>query len=140
MSQKLQNEETIKKLKENNGDLTELTSKELEILLKYSPEVIKAIIKMGEVGSKSQDKVYSAIDNAIDTFSEQLKDPNLSEEARDKLNDRIERMVEKVYQKDSEFKKWMFASLWVGVGGAALAVAGKNPEVRKAALKLLNKG
>ncbi|MDW7614822.1 hypothetical protein SC499_08775 [Peribacillus simplex] len=47
-------------------------------------------------------------------------------------------MVEKAYQKDSEFKRWIFAPLWLGVGGAALAL--KNPEMRKAALKLLTKG
>jgi hypothetical protein len=140
MSGKVEIDKTLKKLKENNYELTELTSTELETLLKYSPEVIKAINNMGEVGSKSQEKVYSAIDKAIETFSEQLKDPSLSEEARDKLNDRIERMVEKSYQKDSEFKRWMVASLWVGVGGAALTLAGKNPQMRKAALKLLTKG
>ncbi|MDM5296368.1 hypothetical protein QUF81_25120 [Peribacillus simplex] len=47
-------------------------------------------------------------------------------------------MVEKAYQKDSEFKRWIFAPLWLGVGGAALAL--KNPEMRKAALKVLTKG
>nr|WP_144925597.1 hypothetical protein [Paenibacillus bovis] len=140
MSEKVIIDETLIKLKENNYDLSELTSTELETLLKYSPEIIKAINNMGEVGSKSQEKVYSTIDKAIEIFSEQLKDPNLSEEARDKLNDRIERMVEKSYQKDSEFKKWMVASVWVGVGGTALALAGKKPEIRKSALKLLTKG
>ncbi|MBU8791363.1 hypothetical protein [Oceanobacillus caeni] len=140
MSEKVIIDETLIKLKENNYDLSELTSTELETLLKYSPEIIKAINNMGEVGSKSQEKVYSTIDKAIEIFSEQLKDPNLSEEARDKLNDRIERMVEKSYQKDSEFKRWMVASVWVGVGGTALALAGKNPEIRKSALKLLTKG
>ena len=140
MSEKVMIDKTLIKLKENNYDLTELTSTELETLLKYSPEIIKAINNMGEVGSKSQEKVYSTIDKAIEIFSDQLKDPSLSEEARDKLNDRIERMVEKSYQKDSEFKKWMVASVWVGVGGAALTLAGKNPEMRKAALKLLTKG
>ena len=94
---------------------------------------------MGELGLKSQEKVYSTIDKAIEIFSEQLKDPSLSEEARDKLNDRIERMVDKSFQKDSEFKRWMVASVWVGVGGAAFALA-KNPEMRKSALKLLTKG
>ncbi|SDQ81080.1 hypothetical protein [Virgibacillus salinus] len=140
MSEKVEIDKPLIKLKENNYDLTELTSTELETLLKYFPEIIKAINNMGEVGSKSQEKVYSTIDKAIEIFSEQLKDPSLSEEARDKLNDRIERMVEKSYQKDSEFKRWMVASVWVGVGGATLALAGKNPEMRKAALKLLTKG
>ncbi|CDO04296.1 hypothetical protein BN988_02850 [Oceanobacillus picturae] len=138
MSEKVEIDENLIKLKENNYDLTELTSTELEILLKYSPEIIKAIINMGEVGSKSQEKVYSTIDKAIEIFSNQLKDSSLSEEARDKLNDRIERMVEKSYQKDTEFKRWMVASVWVGVGGAALTLA-KNPEMRKAALKLISK-
>lgn len=140
MSEEVEIDKTLIKLKENNYDLTELTSTELETLLRYSPEIIKAINNMGEVGSKSQEKVYSTIDKAIEIFSDQLKDPSLSEEARDKLNERIERMVEKSYQKDSEFKRWMVASVWVGVGGAALALAGKNPEMRKAALKLLTKG
>lgn len=139
MSEKVEIDKTLIKLKENNYDLTGLTSTELETLLKYSPEIIKAINNMGEVGSKSQEKVYSTIDKAIEIFSEQLKDLSLSEEARDKLNDRIERMVEKSYQKDSEFKRWMVASVWVGVGGAALAFA-KNPEMRKSALKLITKG
>ena len=140
MSEKVEVDKALVKVKENNYDLTKLSSTELEILLKYSPEIIDAITKMGEVSSKSQEKVYSTIDKAIEVFSEQLKDPNLSVEARDKLNDRIERMVEKSYQKDSEHKNWLVASVWVGVGGAALTLAGKNPEMRKAALKLISKG
>lgn len=139
MSEAVEVANALVKVKENNYDLTKLSSTELEILLKYSPRIIDAITKMGEVSSKSQEKVYSTIDKAIEIFSEQLKDPNLSQEARDKLNDRIERMVEKSYQKDSEHKKWLVASVWVGVGGAALTLAGKNPEMRKAALKLISK-
>ncbi|WP_233713289.1 hypothetical protein [Lederbergia citri] len=91
------------------------------------------------MGLKSQEKVFSIIDRAIEIFSEQIKDPNLTQEARDNLNDRIERMVDKAIQTDSGFKKWMVGLVWVGVGGGALALAGTNPEVRKAALKLLNK-
>lgn len=34
----------------------------------------------------------------------------------------------------------MVASVWVGVGGAALALAGKKPDLRKVALKILTKG
>ncbi len=139
MSETVEIDKALTKLKENNYDLTDLTTTELEILLEYSPEIIKAINKMGELGLKSQEKVYSTIDKAIEIFSEQLKDPSLSEEARDKLNDRIERMVDKSFQKDSEFKRWMVASVWVGVGGAAFTLA-KNPEMRKSALKLLTKG
>lgn len=139
MSETVEIDKTLIKLKENNYDLTELTSEELEVLSKYSPEIIKAINNMGQLGLKSQEKVYGTIDKAIEIFSEQLTNPNLSEEARDKLNDRIERMVEKSFQKDSEFKRWMVASVWVGVGGATLALA-KNPEIRKSALKLLTKG
>lgn len=133
-------DKSLIKLKENNFDLTELNPLELETLLKYSPEIIKAISKIGELGLKSQEKVFKTIDKAIDIFAEQLNDPNLSDEARDKINERIERMVDKSIQKDSEFKKWMFASVWAGVGGVALVLAGKNPEMRKAALKLLTKG
>lgn len=140
MSEEVEVDKALIKLKEHNYDLNELTSAEYETLVENHPEIIKAITKMGELGSKSQEKVYSTIDKAIEIFSEQLTDPNLSEEARDKLNDRIERMVEKSYQKDSEFKKWMVASVWIGVGGAALALSGKNPEIRKSALKLLTKG
>lgn len=132
-------DKSLIKLKENNFDLTELNPLELEILLKYSPEIIKAISKIGELGLKSQEKVFKTIDKAIDIFAEQLNDPNLSEEARDKINERIERMIDKSIQKDSEFKKWMFASVWAGVGGVALVLAGKNPEMRKAAVKLLTK-
>lgn len=138
MSEKVGIDKTLIKLKENNYDLTELTPTELETLLEYSPEIVKAINNMGVIGLKAQEKVYSTIDKAIEIFSEQLTDQNLSEEARDKLNDRIERMVEKSYQKDSEFKRWMVTAVWVGVGGAALALA-KNPEMRKSALKLLTK-
>lgn len=133
-------DKSLIKLKENNFDLTELNPLELETLLKYSPEIIKAISKIGDLGLKSQEKVFKTIDKAIDIFAEQLNDPNLSDEARDKINERIERMVDKSIQKDSEFKKWMFASVWAGVGGVALVLAGKNPEMRKAALKLLTKG
>ncbi|MFE4243783.1 hypothetical protein [Peribacillus butanolivorans] len=137
MSGKVEVDETYIKLKENNYDLTELTSAELETLQKYSPKIIEVINNMGKVGSKSQEKVYSTIDKAIDIYAEQLKDPSLSGEDRDKLYDRIEGMVDKACQKDSEFKRWMFAPVWLVVGGAALAL--KKPEMGKAALKLLNK-
>ena len=33
----------------------------------------------------------------------------------------------------------MSTLVWLGVGGSALVIAGKNPEVRAAALKLLPK-
>lgn len=132
--------QTLIKLKENNYDLSELSPIELEILQRYAPEIIGAASKLGEVGSKAQEKFYSIVDKAIDIFHEQLKDPNLSEEAREKLNDSIERMVELSFEKDTEFKKWLGALVWVGIGGGALALAGKNPAVRKAALNLLTRG
>lgn len=100
---------------------------------------MEVIINTVKMGLKSQEKVYSTIDKALDIFADQLKDPSLSEEARDKLNDRIERMVEKSYQKDSEFKKWAFATVGIIASGAA-GVALKNPEIRKRTLELLTKG
>lgn len=93
---------------------------------------------MGEVSAKSQEKVYKTIDSVIAIFSDQLKDPNLSEEAKDKINDRIEGLVDKAYSKDSESKIFMAGLILLGIGGTAFAV--KNPEIRKTALKLLTKG
>jgi uncharacterized membrane protein YheB (UPF0754 family) len=118
--------------------MNDIPFQQYEMILKHTPDVINAVSNMGGVGSKSQDKVYNTIDRAIDVFSEQLKEENLSDETRDKLNDRIERMVDKSFQKDSEFKKWMGASIVAGVSGAALALA-KNPEVRKTLTNLLTK-
>lgn len=135
MNEKIDIGKTLMKLHENNYDLTELTSIEREYLQKHSPEFIKAVSNIGGVGSKAQEKVYDIIDKAMEIYAEQLKNPNLSEEARDKLNDRIERMVEKAFQKDSEFKRWMFALVW----GGTLTLAG-SPKMRKAALKLFTKG
>lgn len=140
MSEKVELDQTLIKLKENNYALSELTPAELVNLQKYAPPIFEAASKMGELGSKAQEKVYSTIDKAIEIFHEQLKDPNLSEEGREKLNDRIERMVEKSFEKDTEFKKWMVALVCVGVGGSALVLGGKNPVVRKAALNLITKG
>ena len=100
MSEKVEIGKTLIKLKENNYDLTKLTSTERDYLQKISPEFIKAISNIGEVGSKAQEKVYDLINKAIDIFAEQLKDPNLSEEERNKINDRIVLMVEKSCEKD----------------------------------------
>ncbi|MBD8591240.1 MULTISPECIES: hypothetical protein [Peribacillus] len=133
MSEKVEVDKTLIKLKKNNYDLNELTSEELETL---PPVIIEIINDMRKAGSKSQERVYSTIDRAIDIYAEQLKDPNLSREERDDLNDRIKGMVEIGCQKDSEFKRWTFA---LAVSGVAIL---KNPEMRKAgkaALKLLNK-
>lgn len=136
MSEKGEIVQSVKQFTEN--ELSDFSFNQDETLLKHTPEVINAVSNMGEVGSKSQDKVYSTIDKAIDVFSEQLKDDNLTDETRDKLNDRIERMVDKSFQKDSEFKRWMGASLVAGISGAALALA-KNPEARKTLINLLTK-
>ncbi|MFC4684679.1 hypothetical protein [Exiguobacterium sp. s149] len=136
MSEKGEIVQSVKQFTEN--ELSDFSFNQDETLLKHTPDVINAVSDMGEVGSKSQDKVYSTIDKAIDVFSEQLKDDNLTDETRDKLNDRIERMVDKSFQKDSEFKRWMGASIVAGVSGAALALA-KNPEVRKTLINLLTK-
>lgn len=137
MSEEVELVQSLEKLKDNNYELDGLTSMEYEIVLKNAPTIINAVSNMGEVGSKSQESVYNTIDKVIEIFSEQLKDPNLSDEARDKLNDRIERMVEKSFQKDSEFKRWMGASIAAGVGSMALLA--KNPEVRKTLVNLLTK-
>lgn len=136
MSEKGEIVQSVKQFTEN--ELSDFSFNQDETLLKHTPDVINAVSDMGEVGSKSQDKVYSTIDKAIDVFSEQLKDDNLTDETRDKLNDRIERMVDKSFQKDSEFKRWMGASIVAGVSGAALALA-KNPEARKTLINLLTK-
>lgn len=136
MSEKGEIVQSVKQFTEN--ELSDFSFNQDETLLKHTPDVINAVSDMGEVGSKSQDKVYSTIDKAIDVFSEQLKDDNLTDETRDKLNDRIERMVDKSFQKDSEFKRWMGASLVAGVSGAALVLA-KNPEARKTLINLLTK-
>lgn len=138
MSEKGEIVQSVKQLMENEHELHDIPFKQYETLLKHTPDVINAVSNMGGVGLKSQDKVYSTIDKAIDVFSEQLKGDNLTEETRDKLNDRIERMVDKSFQKDSEFKRWMGASLVAGVSGAALVLA-KNPEVRKTLINLLTK-
>ncbi|MGE7609712.1 hypothetical protein ACQKML_24375 [Peribacillus frigoritolerans] len=130
MSEKVEVDKTLIKLKKNNYDLNELTSEELETL---PPVIIEIINDMRKVGSKSQERVYSTIDKAIDIYAEQLKDPNLSREERDDLNDRIKGMVEIACQKDSEFKRWTFGLV---VSGLAIL---KNPDMRKLALKLLNK-
>jgi uncharacterized protein (DUF2344 family) len=140
MSEVVEIDKVLEKLNENNYDLNVLTPEELENLENNAPAIIDAISKLGKVGSEAQDKVYKTIDKAIGIFSEQLNDPNLSEEARDKLNDRIERMVDKAFQKDTEFKKLLLGMVYVGIGGGVLVLAGKNPEIRKSALNLLTKG
>ncbi|WP_214890504.1 hypothetical protein [Exiguobacterium sp. s142] len=137
MSEEVELVQSLEKLKDNNYELDGLTSMEYEMVLKNAPAIINAVSNMGAVGSKSQENVYNTIDKVIEIFSEQLKDKNLSDEARDKLNDRIERMVEKSFQKDSEFKRWMGASIAAGVGSVALLA--KNPEVRKTLVNLLTK-
>ena len=138
MSEKIESDEILIKLKDRNYDLNGFTSKELENLQKHYPKIVEAVSYMGEVSSKSQEKVYKTIDSVIAIFSDQLKDPNLSEEAKDKLNDRIEGLVDKAYSKDSESKRFMAGLVLLGIGGTAFAV--KNPEIRKTALKLLTKG
>lgn len=136
MNEKAEIDKSLLKLKEINYDLNQLNAEEYESLLKYTPGIINALSGMGELGLKSQEKAYNTIEKAIDIFSDQLKQTNLSEEARDKLNDRIERMVEKSYQKDSEYKKWTIAVVGTVVGAVALS---KSPEMRKTAVKLLTK-
>lgn len=140
MSEVVETDKVLEKLHENNYDLNVLTPEELENLQNNAPAIIDAISKLGKVGSEAQDKVYKTIDKAIEIFSQQLSVPNLSEEARDKLNDRIERMVDKAFQKDTEFKKFLIGMAYVGIGGGVLVLAGKNPEIRQSALNLLSKG
>ncbi len=140
MSGKTESTKTLMKLKDTKYDLTEFTSEELENLQKYSPKIIEAVSALGEVSSKSQEKVYNIIDRVITIFADQLKDPNLSDKDRDKIFDRMERMVDKAVLKDSEFKKFIYATIFLGVGGLGTAAVIKNPVVRKAAVKLLTKG
>lgn len=52
-----------------------LTSAEIEKLQQYFPAIVKAVGLMGELGVKSQEKVFSTIERAIDIFAEQLKRP-----------------------------------------------------------------
>ena len=140
MSGKTESTKTLMKLKDTKYDLTEFTSEELENLQKYSPKIIEAVSALGEVSSKSQEKVYNIIDRVITIFADQLKDPNLSDKDRDKIFDRMERMVDKAVLKDSEFKKFIYATIFLGVGGLGTAAVIKNPVVRKAAVMLLTKG
>jgi hypothetical protein len=128
------------KLKDNKYDVSTLTPEELENIQRYAPALLEACNKFVQEGVKAQEKVYSIINQAIEIFEEQLKAPNLSPEERDKLNDRIERMVEKAIKKDTELKNLIMYSVLAGVGGAALFFAGKNQTVRNAALNYLKNG
>jgi len=74
MSEKGEIVQSVKQLMENGNDFNDIPVKQYETLLKHTPDVINAVGNMGGVGSKSQDKVYSTIDKAIDVFSKQLKD------------------------------------------------------------------
>jgi transcriptional accessory protein Tex/SPT6 len=122
-------ENTFTKLKNNKYDISKLTPEEYEMLLKYAPSLLEASTKFVQEGSKAQEKVFSAIDKAMDIFAEQLKDPNLTSEEREKLNDRIERMVEQSLKKDTEFKWWMLCIASAAVGGAGLYLKAKNPNI-----------
>lgn len=122
-------EDSFTKLQNNRYDITKLTAEELEILQKYVPSLLEASTKLIQEGSKVQEKVFSIIDKAIDSFADQLKNPNLTPEEREKLNDRIERMVEHSLKKDTEFKQWMGYIAVAAVGGAGLFLASKNPNL-----------
>ena len=65
MSGKTESTKTLMKLKDTKYDLTEFTSEELENLQKYSPKIIEAVSALGEVSSKSQEKVYNIVDGVI---------------------------------------------------------------------------
>ncbi len=97
MNEKGEIVQSAKQLIGDEHEMNDIPFQQYEMILKHTPDVINAVSNMGGVGSKSQDKVYNTIDRAIDVFSEQLKEDNLSDETRDKLNDRIERMVDKSF-------------------------------------------
>jgi uncharacterized coiled-coil DUF342 family protein len=116
-------ENSFTKLKNNQYDTTKLTPEELEILQKYVPALVVACTQLIQEGSKVQEKVFNTIDKAIDIFADQIKNPNSTPEERDKLNDRIERMVERSMKKDTEYKQWM-GNLVCGVVGLAVGGGG----------------
>lgn len=105
-------------------------------VIKHTSGIINSIKGIADSGLKSQEKAHNSIDKAIDIYVEQLKNPDLSEEEKEKLYDRIESLVKKATQKDTEYKSWVIAMLGVGLGGLTLV---KNPEIGKNALKLLTK-
>jgi len=82
------------KASNNQYDIAKLTAEELEVLQKYAHSLLEASTKLIQEGSKVQEKVFSTIDKAIDSFADQLKNTNLTPEERVELSDRIERMVE----------------------------------------------
>jgi hypothetical protein len=72
-------------------------------------------------------KKYLALSIKQWIFLQTKKNPNSTPEEREKLNDRIERMVEQSLKKDTEFKQWMGYIACAAVGGAGLFLAAKNP-------------
>ncbi len=73
VSDSLDFEKTLVKLNKNNYDVTELTEQELEELQKYVPGIMNSVNRISQLGEKSQEKVYHMINQAIETFSDQLK-------------------------------------------------------------------
>ncbi|WP_088087370.1 hypothetical protein [Bacillus sp. OV166] len=122
-------ENSFTKLQNNQYDMKKLTAEELEILQKSAPALLEASTKFIQEGSKVQEKVFSIIDKAMDTYADQLKNPNLIPEERENLNDRIERMVELSLKKDTESKQWMFYIACAAVGGVGLFLKAKNPNL-----------
>lgn len=76
-------ENSFTKLKNNQYDMKKLTAEELEILQKSAPALLEASTKFIQEGSKVQEKVFSIIDKAMDTYADQFKNPNLTPEERE---------------------------------------------------------
>lgn len=111
-------------------------------LQKNYPKILESVSNVGHLGSKSQDSVYATIDKAMEIFNKQLEDPNLSEESRNSINESINNLVNRADNKDTEFKKWMFSLVIVGVGGlglSGLALTEKGSELGKTLLNSFNK-
>ncbi|MDE5414305.1 hypothetical protein [Alkalihalobacterium chitinilyticum] len=124
-------ENSFTKLKNNQYDTKALTSEEREILQEFAPALLEAATKFIQEGRKVQKKVLSIIDKAMDTYADQLKNPNLTPEERENLNDRIERMVELSLKKDTEYKQWMGYIVVAAVGGVGLFWKAKNSNLLK---------
>ena len=137
MSESSTFEDSLMKLQENKYNLEALTPEERESIRENAPVIFGACIQLMQESAKVQEKVMSTIDKVIGIFHEELKRPDISEETRNNLYDRIERQVDKSLQHSFEWKKFvLYFTVAVG-GGVGLYFGGKNPAVRKAAISTL---
>lgn len=127
--------EIIEVLKENKYDPTTLSPEQLTILKEAAPAILDMVTKLSSSNTQSQARVYDTINNAMNMYYSQLDNPNLSDEARKDLNDRIERQTNKAIEKDSEHKNWLsknvVAAMSIVAGGTLMAL--KNEKVQELA-------